>query len=187
MGPLLHFLHSIHPLPREVIDHLQGVVKKKIVHKKHFVCRPGEVCTRIYFVEKGLFRSYCTCAERDISSGFMQEGDLCISVESFFTQQESTESIQALESSVVYFITYEELQELYRLFPSFNVTGRLLTEKCYQWANRQLFTMRVYKAEDRYQWLVENSPELLLRVPLKYLASYLGITDVMLSKIRGRR
>jgi CRP-like cAMP-binding protein len=187
MDPLLHFLQSIHPLPEDVIRHLSRVVKKKEIHKKHFVCRPGQVCGRIYFVEKGLFRSYCTCEGRDISSGFMWEGDLCISIESFFSQLESTESIQALENSVVYFITYDELQELYRLFPSFNVVGRLLTEKCFQWSNRQLINMRVYKAGQRYQWLVENCPELFLRVPLKHLATFLGITDVMLSKIRGRR
>ena len=186
MEALFQFLRSFHPLPEELVDYLRQVVKKKEVYKRHFVCRPGQICQHIYFIEKGLFRCYYSRDNRDISSGFMLEGDVCISVESFFGQQKSEESIQALENSLVYFISYEELQDLYRRFPVLNIIGRLLMEKYYRLSRHQSFIMQVCKAEERYHWLVSHSPELIFRVRLKHIASYLGISDVMLSKIRGK-
>jgi CRP-like cAMP-binding protein len=117
----------------------------------------------------------------------MREGDICISAESFLLQKSSYENIQALEDTVVYSISYEELQDIYREFPSFNFVGRTLAEKFFLQLNQQLYAMRMQPAQARYSWMLEKFPGLILRVPLKYIASYLGMTDVMLSKIRSRK
>jgi hypothetical protein len=116
----------------------------------------------------------------------MKEGDIVISSESFYQQKESYEFIQALEGCTIVTIGYEELNYVYLNYPEFNFVGRLLTEKYYQlWAN-QLYALRMNQAPERYQWLLDNHADLVLRVKAKYLASYLGITEVMLSKIKGK-
>jgi CRP-like cAMP-binding protein len=117
----------------------------------------------------------------------MKEGDVCISVESWFRRMESRENIQALERTEVYYISWRQLQDIYERYPAFNFTGRLLTEKYYLQSEQRLAAMRLRRSHERYQWLMESSPELLLRVPAKHLASYLGMSEVMLSNIRSRR
>ena len=128
-----------------------------------------------------LFRS------REISSGFMKEGDVCTAVESFLTQKHSQEAIQALEDCIVYSISYEELQRIYRDFSEFNGVGRKLLERCCLASVQRMTAMWMQKAKDRYTWLARHSSDLSQRVPAKYLASYLGITEGMLSKIKSKR
>ena len=117
----------------------------------------------------------------------MKQGDVIISIESFFQQEKSYESIQALEDCTLFYIQYEELNYIYQNFPEFNFIGRVLTEKYYQLWAMQLHAIRMKQAPERYEWLIENHSELILRVPAKYLASYLGITEVMLSIIKGKK
>lgn len=116
----------------------------------------------------------------------MKEGDVIISVESFYHQKESYEAIQALEDSTLHYITYAELQYIYKTFPEFNFIGRVLTEKYYGLCERRAYSLRMQRSQQRYEYLLENHPELILRVPAKDLASYLGITKVTMSKLRAR-
>ncbi|HEX8333454.1 MAG TPA: Crp/Fnr family transcriptional regulator, partial [Segetibacter sp.] len=102
------------------------------------------------------------------------------------SQRESYESIQALEDCIVYYISYEELQFVYRNFPEFNYIGRVLLERYYMLSEQRLYSLRMQRSQERYDYLLEHFPELILRVPAKFLASYLGITEVTMSKIKAR-
>lgn len=186
MTALLYYLQSIRPLSPGLYEHLQQIVKRKWVAPKEFLLTEGQVCEHVYFIHKGLLRCYAVQGAKEVCSWFMKEKDICVSVESWFRQQISRENIQALERTEVYFISHAELQHIYRVFPDFNFTGRLLTEKYYQLSEQRLIAMRLRRSHERYAWLLENFPDLLLRVPAKYLASYLGISEVMLSYIRSR-
>jgi len=168
-------------------DHLEDIVKEKKVARKAFLLKSGQVCTNVYFVGEGLFRSFYIKDSKDISTAFMKEGDLCIAVESFLTQRYTQESIQAIEDSIVYYITYDDLQRIYREFPEFNRFGRLVVEQCYLRSVQRLTAMWMQRSEDRYEWLIRIAPDLTQRVPAKYLASYLGVTEAMISKIKSRR
>jgi CRP-like cAMP-binding protein len=117
----------------------------------------------------------------------MKEGDVIISIESFFLQKPGYEYIQALEECEVYYIEYDELQQFYRDFPEFNATGRILTEKYYCQSEQRLYSMRMQRAPERYAYLQEHQPELLQRVASKYIASYLGLTEVTFSRIKNRK
>jgi CRP-like cAMP-binding protein len=149
--------------------------------------KAGQVCNNIYFVEKGLLRSYYIKDSKEISSSFMKEGDMCIAVESFLTQTSSQEYIQAIEDSVVQYISYDELQRIYKDYAEFNKIGRVLIERCQVLSVQRMTGMWMQKADDRYAWLMEHFPVLFQRVPGKYLASYLGITEGMLSNIKGKK
>ena len=187
MNNVLNHLQSIQAFPPGLKERLQKIIRKKEVSRKEYLLEAGHTCRDIYFIEKGIFRCYYLKDGVEVCSWFMKEKDVCIAVKSFYRQQPSVEYIQALEDSVVYCISFEDLQRLYRDFPSFNFTGRVLTEHYYMLSEDRSSSIRMLRAHERYAWLMEHFPELLLRVPAKYIASYLGMTEVTLSVIRGRK
>lgn len=187
MISLLRYFRSIYPLPEALRDHLEDIVKEKKLKKKDFLLKAGQVCGNIYFVEEGLLRSFYEKGSREISFAFMKEGDLCLDLESFLSQEYSQRSIQALEDSTLSYIAYEELQRIYKDFDGFNKIGRVMTEQCFIQCIDRLTSLWMQPSDARYEWLVSDSPELFQRVPAKYLASYLGITESMLSMVRNRR
>lgn len=187
MEALLQYLESIHPLSRELVAYLSLRLQTKTLKKKDFLLKAGHTCREICFVADGLLRCFYNNGDTEVCSWFMKQGDVIISIESFFQQEKSYESIQALEDCTLFYIQYEELNYIYQNFPEFNFIGRVLTEKYYQLWAMQLHAIRMKQAPERYEWLIENHSELILRVPAKYLASYLGITEVMLSIIKGKK
>lgn len=184
METLLQHLESIHPMSDECKERLFSILKLKEVPRKELLLRAGHICQHIYFIQKGLLRCFYYKNDAEICSWFMKEGDVIVSVESFFKQAISYESIQALEDCELYYISYKELQQIYRSFPEFNFIARVLTEKYYCLSEQRLYSIRMMRASERYESLLEHHPELVLRVPAKYLASYLGITAEMMSKIK---
>ena len=187
MKELLQFLTSIHPLSESLQEYLFEHLVAAEIMKKQFILKRGHICYNIYFIQQGLVRCFYTKEEREISSWFMCEGDVVISVESFFKQQPSYESIQALEDCAVCYISYRDLQYAYDTFPEFNITGRVLTEKYYMLSEQRLHSIRKQSALEKYRFLMEHHPDLIRRVPSKYLSSYLGITEEHLSRIRAIR
>jgi CRP/FNR family transcriptional regulator, anaerobic regulatory protein len=186
MELLLSYLNSIHPLSEDLIEYLQSNLQTKELQKKDYLLKAGHVCRKICFVEKGLFRCFYIKDDHEVCSWFMKEGDVIVSVESFFQQKCSYESIQALEDCTVSYIEYNQLQHIYHNYPEFNFVGRVLTEKYYCQSEQRLYSMRMQKAQERHDYLMEHHPELVLRVPAKFLASYLGITEVTMSKVKAR-
>ena len=115
----------------------------------------------------------------------MKENDVIFSVESFLNQTPSYENIQTLEDSNLYYIEYDELQYLYNNCLEFNFIGRVLTEKYYKLSEQRLYSLRMQKANERYNFILNHFPQIILRVPSKYIASYLGISEETLSRIRA--
>ena len=187
MEKLFQFLNSVYPISPGLAEYMVGIIKWKELAKKDFLLKAGHVCHNIYFIEKGLLRCFYIKGENEVCSWFMKENDVIVSIESFFLRSVSYESIQALEACTLFYISYEDLYHIYRTYPEFNWTGRELMQNYYIFWTKQLFGMRMQQAPERYKWLLVNFPDLILRVPAKYLASWLGITPVMLSIIKGKR
>lgn len=187
MEQLLYFLEGIYPLSEQLKLHLLKILKVTHIEKKEYLLKAGHISTRVYFIANGLLRCFYIKEDVDVSSWFMKEGDVIFSVESFINQKPSNENIQALEDATLLYIDYDELQSIYRQFPEFNFIGRVLTEKYYVLSEQRSYSLRMQRAQERYDYLLDFHSELILRVPGKYLASYLGITEVTLSKIKGKR
>jgi CRP-like cAMP-binding protein len=187
MEKLLFYLNSIYPLSSSLIEHLQEILKSRELPKKGYLLKKGSVCTNISFIEKGLLRCFYEKDDKEVCSWFMKEGDVIISVESFFNQSISYENIQAVEECVLHYINYKELQYIFHHFPEFNFIGRVLTEKYYTLSEQRLYSIRMQRAQERYQYMLDNFPEIIKRIPSKYIASYLSITEETLSRIRGRK
>jgi len=186
MEELLKFLNGIYPLSEQLKQHLSHVVRERHVPRKSVLLKAGHICRSVSFIYRGLLRCYYNKGDTEICSWFMTEGNVIVSIESFYSQQPSYESIQALEDCTLFTIDFAELQAIYRAFTEFNFIGRVLTEKYHVLWAQQLFALRMQGAAERYKWLLLNYPELILRVPAKYIASYLGIEETTLSKIKSR-
>ena len=185
METLFYLLNSIQPMSDGLVNHLAQILKSRQLRKKEYLLKAGHICRVVGFIEKGLLRCFYVKGEVEVSTWFMKEFDVIISIESFYQQKESYESIQALEDTVLYYISYDELNYIYKTFPEFNFIGRVLTEKYYTLWAQQLYGLRMQQANERYKWLMDNHAELILRVPAKYIASYLGIDETTLSKIKN--
>ncbi|RXK81678.1 Crp/Fnr family transcriptional regulator [Filimonas effusa] len=184
METLFALLNSIQPLSADLQEYLIEILKTKSIKKKDYVLKAGHISREIYFIEEGLFKCFYLVDDRPVSSWFMKERDLIISVKSFFGQVASYESIQALENSVVHYISFDDLQHIYRRFPEFNFHGRILTQNYYILCDSRLYAMRTKSALQRYQFILQNEKDLIDRVPAKDLASYLGISEYTFSRIK---
>ena len=187
MEEIFALISSLCPVSPELAVHLTHTFKEKTYKKNEYLLKEGNTCGKICFIVKGLTRCFYNNGILEVCSWFMKEGDMIVSVESFFQQKPSSESIQAIEDCEVIYITYEELQFMYKNFPEMNYIGRVLTEKYYILSEQRLYSLRMHRAGQRYQHLLENFPELVQRVPVKYIASYLGVAKETLSRNRSKK
>jgi CRP/FNR family transcriptional regulator, anaerobic regulatory protein len=183
MEKLLAFLHQIFPLPEGLRAYLSVTLKSRTIARKDFLLLEGQVCREIYFIEQGLVRSFYTRGKRDVTAWFMKEGDVVISINSFFGQRPSADNIQALEETTVQYVSYEELEYMYRQFLTFNVNGRKVLTHYYLQSEARATSMR---AKERYEWLLDNQPDLLHRVARQIYRLLPGYHGGALSNIYTR-
>jgi CRP-like cAMP-binding protein len=186
MENLIALFNSIAPLSPALEAYLRSIIKRRHIARKEILLREGDVARHIYFIEKGLFRSYYFIQDIEVSSWFMKENDIFVSVQSFFFQSASYETIEALEDSVVWCISYDQLQHAYAHFHEFHVHRGTILEKYYALSEQRHYMTRRQAAYDRYAALIEKEPELIYRVHAKHLASYLGLNTSTLSHIRAK-
>ncbi len=185
---LLKFLESIHSMSPELRDTLFSNTYLQKVNKKHILLNIDEIQKSLFFVVKGLVRSYYLDSfGKDMTSWLLFEGDLAISVYSFFSQKRSFEVLEAIEETSFLVLSHEKLMQLYQQFPEFNYIGRILTETYYIKAEEKANELRVFSATERYQHLIRKYPNIVARVPLGMISSYLGITQSTLSRIRSKK
>ena len=183
MNGLSSYFSKYAPMSRRCCDDLLDIAQHQMVLRKEHLFTAGQVCDKFCFAESGLLRGYYKQGNKEVTVRFMREGDCCITPESFYHQVKGTEYVQALEDSLIYFVSYRELQLLFHEHPELNASARIWTE-----VNRVLYERRVEgmwkgHARGRYNWLMQRFPDLLKRVPGKHLASYLGISEVKMSQM----
>jgi len=186
MDNLIKFLHSVYPMSPVLEDHLRSILKTKQLKKKEFLLKAGTTCKNVYFVQQGLLRCYYLDDGNEICKWFMKEGDVVYSVRSFLRQTASNEYIQALENCELYYITYNELQDIYERFLEFNVQRGKLTENYYLMSDFREDLLRLKKSIDKYKCLLENYPELLNRVPTQYMASYIAVSHSTMFRLKSQ-
>jgi CRP-like cAMP-binding protein len=186
MDTLFLLLQELYPLSEACQQAIRQAMRREAHPARTQLLAPGQVAGRIYFVESGLARGYYLHEGREANTWFMREGDFLISIVSFLTRTPSQEFIELLEDSVLYSVSYAQLQQLYRDFSEFNFVGRVLTERYYVLSEQRTQQLRLLRAEQRYEQLVRSFPGVLQRVPLKHLASYLGVTPETISRIRAQ-
>lgn len=184
MQKVLDILNSIRQLSPELIAHLQCVLKHAEFPRRSTLQAQGKICNKIWFIEEGVLGIFYERNGKQSCSWFMMEGDVMTAVRSFFSQLKSHETIVTLEDSTVWYITYDELQYIYENFLEFNYHGRVLTEKYHQLGEHRLYLLHNQTAVQKYQYLIDNFPNIIRRISNTHIASYLGITQQRLSDIK---
>lgn len=178
-------IDAILPLPLLEKDLLLSHLQRMEVAKGKLIISAGKIGHHVYFIEEGLVRAFCENQRGQTTIWFGQEGDVMLSYLSFFKDKPGYESIELLENAVLYRISSKDLQELYRQHIHIANWGRKFAEYELIKAEQRFMDLQFKTATERYQDLLSNSPNILKRVQLGYIASYLGITQVSLSRIRA--
>ena len=144
----------------------------------------GNICRKLYFVEDGALRGYYYLDEKEITHWFAFENDFVTSFHSFITGKPSVENIQLLEGSILWSIGRNELDKLLNEFPDVERLLRIAYEKYYLRLEERYVNSQFTSAKDRYESLIRQSPHIVERVALGQIASYLGISQETLSRIR---
>ncbi len=143
----------------------------------------GTVCNHLSFLEKGLLRFFIWKHGETVTKFFTEAPYICTSQRSFNQREPAKENIEALEDSLVWQLSFKDQQELLRL-EVWRVFADKITQEVQFFTENILEELQNETAENRYGLLLKQRPELVRRVPLKHLASYLGITQQSLSRIR---
>ncbi|HEV9035643.1 MAG TPA: Crp/Fnr family transcriptional regulator [Puia sp.] len=191
MEELLSFLNQIAssegwPLSAACLAHLGEIIKIRTLKQEELLLSAGQVCKNIYFIRRGLLKCFYIVHEREVSDWFFGELETVVSIDSFYDQVASEDFIQALEDCELFCISFGELNYLFRTFVEFNVVGRVLFNKYLRIWHRQARNIRMLTAEERYQFLLTTQPNLIQRVPVRDLASYLDMSRETLSRMRRR-
>ncbi len=147
----------------------------------------GQVATELYFINKGVIRLYYTKGDEEITGFIFQENLFASSYDSFLRKVPSIQTLESLEPCELLVISYDRMQELYDTLPKINVLTRKVAEQRFINSQMILSSFLLDSPEERYRKFEAQHRDLLQRVPLKIIASYLGITPVSLSRIRKRR
>jgi CRP-like cAMP-binding protein len=155
------------------------------IARNGYLLKEGAVCNQSHFVEEGILRSYLYDLEgNEITTEFYSKRMFASDYLSFFKRTPSKEYIQALTDCETWYITYEDMQSNFHNIPEFREYGRQNIINNYSSLKQRMVSMLQETAEQRYAGLINSNPEILQNAPLKYVASYLGITDTSLSRIR---
>lgn len=182
----LRHINTIYPVQEALQSDLMQYAEIIELPRRTCILRDGQTADYVWMVLQGLLRSYYLKDGTEICSSFMQEQHLIVSVNSFYSRQPGYEFIETLEDTILARIHYDRLQQLYKDHLSFNYIVRVLTERYTMLSEERLFLLRKQTAEERYSHLLLHDPGLLQRVPLKYIASFLGMNLETLSRIRKK-
>jgi len=158
------------------------------VKKRTKLLEVGEIENHISFIDKGVVRFFIPRedTEKEITFGFCFSEEFVSAYDSFLTQSPSLYELETLTDVEMWSMSYEDLQEVYRETSIGNALGRLSSERLYLIKSKREQSLLNETAEERYLKLFDERPKLIKEIPLKYIASYIGVTAQALSRIRKR-
>ena len=186
MEHLLAHIINYYQLSTDAQNALKGCFKKLTLSKNEFLIEQGKICRHLYFLEKGALRGFYNLDGKEITHWFGFESDFVTSFHSFISHKEAVENIQLLEGCILWSISKEQLTSLYSSYREIETLVRIVYEKYYIRLEERFVNAQFKTAKELYENLLQQTPHILARVPLGYIASYLGISQETLSRIRSR-
>ena len=163
---------------QELDDETEQAIKKYFVIEKYkkdeFIIEEGKICRKIYFIKSGTVRRFCFENDTEITKWIYTDNQFITSLSSFFQQKPSFENFQACENTLLYSLSYSDEQILleYPLFSKFNI-------------NEFHHLFRVMSAQQKYVFLLDSFPQIIIKAKLKYIASLINVNQETLSRIRA--
>ena len=182
---LKHFAVIIN-LTGEDLKVLENIMLVGHIDKNTIIQQPGTTCKTIYFVSDGVARIFYWKEDQDITEHFAFNDNIIIRAESLFQNQPTPKGIQAITPVQLVSIEADALFSLFPAYPNIERLFHKIIVHEYLQANKRIESLQMQTAHERYHQLMKET-ELVQLIPLKYIASYLGITQVSLSRIRGQK
>ncbi|SFE92867.1 Crp/Fnr family transcriptional regulator [Thermoflexibacter ruber] len=182
---LIQFIKNTYPIS----DYAAALIAdnfERITYTKHtLMLKEGKINSDYLYLESGYMRSYVLDTEgNEVTTNIFKPNQMVFEVASYFQRKPSKENIETITECTAWGGKYESFQKLFHSLPEFREFGRAVLVKGFISFKERTISMITEKAEQRYEKLLSESPDILQYVPLKYIASYLGITDSSLSRLR---
>ncbi|MGY6647815.1 Crp/Fnr family transcriptional regulator [Wenyingzhuangia sp. IMCC45574] len=186
MERLKLFFDEIAPMSVADWELFSSYLHKEVFPKKSKLLAQGNTEKYISFIEKGMVRYYIPKIDNDLTFSFVFENEFTTGYDSFISQSPSLYEIQALEETTVWRISFADLQKVYKNTLVGNTIGRKMAEAIFLVKAKRELDLLNKSPEEMYLELLKTRPRLFHDIPLKYIASYIGITPQALSRIRKR-
>ena len=172
-------------MTHEELDVLESILVPMKFLKGEMILKEGEICRNIYWVARGLVRQFYYKNGKELTEYMAAEDTMCMSIESLFKEEPSHQQIQALEPTVLYALPKPALEREAVRNVNIQMLYRKILEESLIISQIHADMVRFESAQERYAKLVKRSPQLVLRAPLVYIASYLQMTPETLSRVRN--
>ena len=171
-------------MTHEELDLLESILVPMKFLKNGMILREGETCTNIYWVVKGLVRQFYYKNGKEVTEYMATENSIVMCIESLFLEQPTHLQIKAIEPSILIAIPKADLEAVAMKSVNIQILYRKILEESLILSQIHADMLRFESAQDRYQKLIKRQPQLVLRAPLVYIASYLQMTPETLSRVR---
>ncbi|MFY7900082.1 MAG: Crp/Fnr family transcriptional regulator [Chitinophagaceae bacterium] len=186
MEQIRQYFEQICTLSNKDWELFSSKLDKQLLPKKHLLLKQGQTENYLSFVEKGTIRFFIPNEENDVTFAFAFAGNFASSYDSFLTQNPTTYCVETLSETILWRISYANLQQIYNDTEVGNRIGRFASEELFLKKSKRELSLLTHTAEQRYLNLFKEQAHVLQLIPLKYIASYIGITPQALSRIRKR-
>ncbi len=181
----IQFLNHFAPINEDCENAIQNITVKRQLNKNEKLLVQGEVCREFHFIEKGLARVYYYKDGKEITAWFADQNQLVSAIDSLFTGNASIYNIEVIEDSVVWSLQFHHIEPVFEAFPIVERLGRLLVTQNYLLLDERMKSYVFSSAEERYEKLIEQIPDILNRAKLGIIASYIGVSQEHLSRMRA--
>jgi len=161
-------------------------LSRKQLQKKTLLLKRGQIENYLSFIETGIVRYYIPKENNDLTLEFTFENEFVGAYDSFLTRVPSSYNVETITPTTLWRLTYDDIQTIYSETEMGNAIGRLGSEALFLEKSKRELSLLNDTAEQRYLNLFTEQPELIKNIPLKYIASYIGVTPQALSRIRKR-
>lgn len=186
MKEIREYFEQIVTINNSEWDLFSSKLEQSRYSKKEVLLKEGQIERHLSFIEKGSIRFFRPGWENDLTFGFCFENNFVSAYDSFITQKPCNYQLETLSETILWRISYNDLQEIYEKTAIGNTIGRLTAENLFLIKSEREQSLLSETAEERYLSLFKKRPNLIREIPLKFLASYIGITPQALSRIRKR-
>lgn len=183
--PLTKFIQNNLPIENKTLNEIAEHFEEKVFLKNDFFLREGQISNEYLFLAEGFMRAFTFDTDRnEVTTYFYPKNRVVFEASSFFMRTISAENIQAVTDCKGFTITFEKLNTLFHSIPEFREFGRAMLVKEFSAYKQRTLAMINKSAEERYTNLMTTNKEIFQYAQLKHIASFLGMTDTSLSRIR---
>ncbi len=172
-------------MTHEELDVLEDLLVPMKFQKGEMILSEGETCTNIYWIAKGLVRQFYYKNGKELTEHMATENNIVMCIESLFKEEPTRLQIIALENTIIYALPKDALEQASIRSVNIQMLYRKILEESLILSQIHADMLRFETAQDRYVKLVKRQPQLVLRAPLVYIASYLQMTPETLSRVRN--